>query len=217
MPTKSAIIGLCCASMGISRGSEKEKEILNEFIKIKLISIALPKKTHVRRMQDYHTISAGYDRNDPWEKLFISPIAEKTDKGKNKLKSEDKQTILTYRQYLNDAEFMVILSGNSDFLTELAKKLENPVWGVWLGRKNCIPTAPVFAGLFDSEQEIIENCLWGKPFESFTRQVEVEKFEDGNDSLMDQPLNFATPGKRPSYNPRRVKFLEPESKPSAAG
>jgi len=71
MPTKSAIAGMCCAALGLSRGSEEEQAFLTEFKKLKMIAIAIPrvdhkeKKLQVRRMQDYHTVGGGYNPNSP--------------------------------------------------------------------------------------------------------------------------------------------------------
>ena len=60
-PTKSALAGLCCAAMGLSRGSQREKESLERFAASKLLCIAVPRKIKnrevmVKRMQDYHTV-----------------------------------------------------------------------------------------------------------------------------------------------------------------
>jgi CRISPR system Cascade subunit CasD len=43
-PTKSALVGLCCAAMGLDRGSEDEKIALQKFTDIKLLCIAIPRK-----------------------------------------------------------------------------------------------------------------------------------------------------------------------------
>jgi CRISPR system Cascade subunit CasD len=34
----------------------------------------------------------------------------------------------------------------------MATGLANPVWGVWLGRKSCIPTEPILVGVFNSDE-----------------------------------------------------------------
>ena len=58
--------------------------------------------------------------------------------------------MVTRRQYLLDARFGVILAGDRLVLERAAAALEDPVWGVWFGRKSCIPAEPVFADLFET-------------------------------------------------------------------
>jgi CRISPR system Cascade subunit CasD len=197
-PSKSALAGLCCAAMGISRGSEEEMIFLNKFSLLKLCCISIPrkKKQHeieVKRIQDYHTV-------------------QNTRDAKGNIKRD---AILTYRQYLNDAFFIALLEGDKTFLGEVAEGtpskiwcLQNPRWGIWLGRKACIPTSPVFAGIFTTELEAVQKLLEfeGKPIECFTVLREASSFGDGIDSYMDQPVSFDT--HKRIFAPRRVVLYE---------
>jgi CRISPR system Cascade subunit CasD len=190
-PTKSALVGLCCAAMGFGRGSEEEKTTLLKFTETKLVCFAIPckqknKEVAVKRMQDYHTV-------------------QNTRDAKGNIKND---AVLTYRQYLNDACFIALLEGETEFLSHIAEGLQNPVWGVWLGRKACIPSAPVFAGLYSSESEAISKILEfeGKTIENFSHVREVSSFGDGVDSYMDQPVSFDIHGRK--FAPRRVMLQE---------
>lgn len=189
MPTKSAIAGICCAALGWSRGSTEEQEFLVKFGEVKMTAIAIPrngvkKELPVRRLQDYHTVQN-----------------TKTADGKNK------DCHITHRQYLSDASFGVILEeGSSSQLKQIADALGNPVWGIWLGRKTCIPSAPIFAGLKENRDDALRLLIGDKSLESFTRQEEVENFADGRDSLPDAPISFAT--ERRLFSPRRVRTLQ---------
>lgn len=184
MPTKSAIAGMCCAALGCSRGSTEEQEFLVKFGEIRMTAIAIPRRLKnelpVRRLQDYHTVQN-----------------TKTADGKNK------DCHITQRQYLTDSSFGILLEGASPLLKQIADALVNPVWGIWLGRKTCIPSAPVLAGLQDNRDDALRLLIGGKTLESFTRQEEVENFADGRDSLPDTPVSFAT--ERRLFSPRRVK------------
>ncbi len=187
MPTKSAIAGMCCAALGWPRGSDKEQGFLTSFGTVRMTAIAIPKhrmkkEFPVRRLQDYHTVQN-----------------TKTADGKNK------DCHITYRLYLTDASFGVLIEGASSLLKQIAGALSNPVWGIWLGRKNCIPSAPVFAGLKDNRDDAMRLLIGEKPIESFTRQEEVENFTEGRDSLPDAPVSFAT--ERRLFSPRRVQTL----------
>lgn len=186
MPTKSAIAGMCCAALGLSRGSAGEEEFLVAFVKIKMTAIAIPragdkKELSVRRLQDYHTV-------------------QNTRRASGAINND---CVLTHRQYLTDAFFGVLLEGESLLLKRIADALKNPVWGIWLGRKACIPTAPVLAGIKSNRNEALSLLIGERPIESFTRQEDVDNFADGRDSLPDMPVSFAS--ERRLFSPRRVK------------
>ena len=187
MPTKSAIAGMCCAARGFERGGTKEAAFLTEFKGVRMLAIAIPRNRSkrvlaVNRLQDYHTV-------------------QNTRKADGKLKD----CHITYRQYLTDASFGVILEGNSNLMSKISSGLANPVWGLWLGRKSCIPSAPVLAGLRDTQEEALKLLIGEARLESFSRQEEVETFTEGRDSLPDQPVSFASD--RRMFSPRRVLSL----------
>lgn len=199
LPTKSAILGMCCAALGIPRGTEKERALLEQCVGLRLLTVVVSRSLKyggkssqlpVRRITDYHTV-----QNTKTASGVLKP------------------THLTYRQYLCDAAFACVLSGNTELINRLVKDekgsgLENPVWGIWLGRKACIPTAPVFAGIFLTEVEALCELLGDRPLDMFTYQREVERFEDGSDSLPDQPLCFAAPDGIRKFASRRIKLEE---------
>lgn len=206
MPTKSAIAGLCCAAMGLDRGSNEEISFLNEFNTLRMTAIAIPRKTKrelpVRRMQDYHTVGGGYDPNNPCE---VGHITVKAKDGKPRIDNGQALAVLTRRQYLNDASFGVLLEGEASLLQTIASALSNPVWGIWFGRKTCIPSAPVFAGMKSNLYDALKLLIGESPIESFTRQEEAENFSEGRDSLPDSPISFAID--RRSFAPRRIRII----------
>jgi CRISPR system Cascade subunit CasD len=110
---------------------------------------------------------------------------------------------ITHRQYLSDAAFGVLLEGACALIERINSGLANPVWGIWLGRKTCIPTAPVLSGITDTREDALQMLIGDTPIESLTRQEDVENFADGRDSLPDTPVSFAS-AKR-MFSPRRVK------------
>lgn len=207
MPTKSAILGMCCAALGIPRGSDEEAEFLVQSARTRLLAAAVPRslaygewqyELPVRRITDYHTVGGSYDRDDPTQRPHIPVTAER------KLKEQTKQTVLTWRQYLCDSHFVAVLSGDRSLIERVGKALANPVWGIWLGRKACIPTAPIHAGVWDAEEDALRSLLGGLPLEALTHQREVDRFEDGTDTLPDQPVCFAGPNGIRRFAPRRV-------------
>jgi CRISPR system Cascade subunit CasD len=190
MPTKSAVAGMCCAALGLTRGCAEEREILAGFSEVRMTAIAIPKERQglkkelpVRRLQDYHTV-----------------LNTKTADGKTK------DCHITHRQYLTDAAFGVVLEGDSALIEMIAGALADPRWGIWLGRKTCIPTAPVLAGVRESRDSALRLLIGEKPLGLFTREEEVENFSDGRDSLPDAPVSFATD--RREFSPRRVRMVQ---------
>lgn len=219
LPTKSAVAGMCCAALGAPRGSEREHEFLTAFRTVRMTAIAIPKSVvkkelSVRRLQDYHTVGGGYDPNDLGERGHITVSAED---GKPRAKKGQSLAVLTHRQYLTDAAFGILLEGDAVLLGKIASALADPKWGIWLGRKTCIPSAPILPGLrgnwgnpqglLQKSQKDAQRLLIGeKPLESFTRQEEVENFTEGRDSLPDTAVSFAT--ERRIFSPRRVRTLQ---------
>jgi CRISPR system Cascade subunit CasD len=185
LPTKSGILGLCCAALGAARGSERERQWLPRLNGLHCLVIALPrhpkdKNLTIRRMEDYHTVQN-----------------TRTADGK------PKDTHITRRTYLNDARFAALLTGHAATLAELGAALQNPVWGIWLGRKACIPSVPVFHSLHDTEAAALAAIIGDEPLAAFTRQREVGRFADGTDTIHDSPVTFADPRR---FAPRRVKL-----------
>ena len=187
-PTKSGVIGLISAAMGLAKGSAAERTMLPELAKLQMSSIAIPRDMQgsgrqrpVLRLEDYHTVLA-------------------TRRASGTL---DKDAVVTRRQYLLDARFGVILAGDRSVLERAAAALQNPVWGVWLGRKSCIPAEPVYRGLFDTELQAQHELLSDGSIESFTTVTEVKDFAEGTDSISDEPVSF---GDASSSGPDKRQF-----------
>lgn len=205
MPTKSAIAGMCCAAKGYARGGDAENDFLKRFSELKMLSIAIPRfreykknssvrrqQLELRRLQDYHTV-------------------QNTRRANGNLNPD---CVLTYRQYLNDASFGVVLSGGKAFLEEIAVSLADPKWGIWLGRKACIPSAPLLAskkgesgGVKESQESALMLIIGDELLDNFVYQVDAESFFDGKDSLPDEAVSFATEDRQ--FSPRRISTHEP--------
>lgn len=187
MPTKSGIAGICCAALGYSRGSDDERSFLKEFASLRMTSIAdIPrngkqKTCRPTRLQDYHTV-------------------QNTRRASGSINTD---CVLTHRQYLVDAAFGILLEGDGSLLHKIAAALKQPRWGIWLGRKSCIPSAPVLIGLEVTKKGAMRLLIGEEDIESFDRQEEVEIFSEGRDSLPDNAVSFGIEER--SYSPRRVR------------
>lgn len=181
-PVKSGIIGMLCAALGIEREDEAGIKRLS-VLKMTVYTL----KNEGRRLLDWHTVGGGFDESEEgsyFDKKHGQSVA-----------------ILTDREYLLDCKFGVVLSGDAATVDECSAALENPKWGVWFGRKCCPPAARIFEGIFDSTEEARVRLTELGMSAGRVRVVrETVNFEDGTDSLMDVPLNFATR----EYQTRRI-------------
>ena len=187
IPTKSGLIGLLGAACGIDRSDDQWVHRASQ------LELSLYVFRRGERLRDYHTVGARYSKKDSWESRMIPLSAENKPRG----------TDVTNRYYLQDSVYGAIFAGEDDRLIEqMAKGLENPVWGIWLGRKSCIPTEPVYAGTFDQMESGIEalkerfrvSCRKdgsdnGTVPIAFT--VTEARADDENDRIFDVPVSFA--------------------------
>ncbi|MBI2889990.1 MAG: type I-E CRISPR-associated protein Cas5/CasD [Nitrospirae bacterium] len=123
-PTKSGVLGLICCAMGLSRQAARER--LPELNKLTMGARIDRPGT---RWWDYHTVGAG--------------IGMMTAAGG--IKTGAQGTLITRREYLADASFLVALHGEATLIKKVADALTSPKWPIFLGRKSCPPSVPVWA------------------------------------------------------------------------
>lgn len=194
-PSKSAICGMVCAAMGAARESPRAAEVIQAFRHARMTAICLhpAQNTAVQQngshlLADYHTVLG----------------ARKASGGLLG------HAVLTYRYYHQNKRFAVLLeSEDIAFLERARQALANPVWGLWFGRKCCIPAAPVIRDPLISPAEardLLHKTYEGAAWEIF---AEADSFESGSDTWNDQPVAFghaASSGRGGRlYTPRRIK------------
>ena len=135
-PSKSGVLGLVGAALGMKRDDGAQLAALSR------LSLAIRVEREGTIVCDYHTVGGGQFRGEP-HGLWSSEAGKKV-----------RVTALTDRFYLADASFLAALGGNDDALVEaIAQALANPVWPLFLGRRACAPSRPVFAGTVDAAPE----------------------------------------------------------------
>jgi len=122
-PTKSGVLGLLCCAMGLSRRAAREK-----LPELNTLAMGVRIDRPGTRWWDYHTVGAGTGM---------------TTAGGG-IKTGAQGTLITRREYLADASFLVALQGEPALIEKLAAALRSPIWSLYLGRKSCPPSAPVF-------------------------------------------------------------------------
>jgi CRISPR system Cascade subunit CasD len=194
-PTRSAVMGLIAAALGIDKQGADEAAQLARFSALRLTVVTLPRRSRregdlpMQRLEDYHTVT-GIRRAS-------GKVAEDA-------------TVQTYRHYLLDARFGVLVDGAAGLLNEVAAALRNPKWGVWLGRKCCLPASPVLIGVKPDQPQAWAELLLRSGYvgtetiEQFDRVVEVTASDAGADIIEDTPVAFGNPiGER--HAPRWIR------------
>lgn len=158
-PTKSGVIGLLGCALGLGRGDTE----LERLDKVLLFGVRIDRPGVVST--DYHTVT-GYHRTAAGE------FKHRGGSAKNLAKAQEhgESTIVSPRDYLHDASFLVALSvrskyhgDNGNLLSLLENSLKNPKWPIYLGRKACVPSRPVFDKL-TGEYESMENAFTSEPW-----------------------------------------------------
>ena len=117
-PTKSGVVGLLAAALGLRRDDTEGLARLNG------LHFAVRADREGSLLVDFHTANREEDRK------------------------KGKAPYVTYRHYLQDAVFLVGLeSEDTALLQELETALKHPVYPLYLGRRSCPPTLPLCLGI----------------------------------------------------------------------
>jgi CRISPR system Cascade subunit CasD len=174
-PSKSGVVGLLAAAMGIDRDRWTDQEPLTRlFMGVRHDRPGVPKR-------DYQT--AGCAATDTIIKADGA---------------QAKDGVVSQRFYLADAAFLVGLEcEDRSFLERIHAALGDPVWPLALGRKSYVPSEPILMenGVQDSPlRDILAQWPWiatQRRWEELPEKLLVS-FEstDGSGVLkMDQPLS----------------------------
>jgi CRISPR system Cascade subunit CasD len=129
-PSKSAIIGLLAAALGIRRDEEDRQKSLAESC-----SFAVRVDSMGVLLRDYHTTQV------PSTKKGVVHYTRRSE-----LAADDLNTILSSRDYRCDAAYTVAITvGDGSLYTvqQLAAALLKPVFTLYLGRKSCPLAMPL--------------------------------------------------------------------------
>lgn len=194
-PSKSGVIGLLCAALGISRDEANTiNPTFNAMTKLKfgvrVNQEGVPEK-------DFHT-ALDVAKADG----TISPYP----------KHPKFTSVSKYRWYLADADFLVGLeSEDLTFLLRLLAALKSPKWQLFLGRKAFVPSEPIYFA--DNEKG-----LQSGDCETVLREFEIEsnskkqrliiEDESGNEVRQDVPLDLEN--RRFTIRRVRTEFISPK-------
>ncbi len=142
-PTKSAVVGLLAAALGIERENEAAHAQLSQ-----QYAVAVCVRAHGEVLRDYHTVQVPSGKRQ-----FASRRDELL------LDQLNLNTILSKRDYRTDAFYQVavwaVVEPPVYSLATLQQHLQQPVFHLYLGRKSCpvsLPLHPVLSAAVSLKQ-----------------------------------------------------------------
>jgi CRISPR system Cascade subunit CasD len=205
-PTKSGVLGLLCCARGAGGG---EGQWLSSWAELDMQVVAyVPKDRNGDAqhrqplLRDFHMVGSGYDDSDPWQNLLIPKKSDGS-------KPNGSGTKMTYRYYLQEMAYAVALQVPAAMVDEVTQALSNPVWDLYLGRKNCVPTEFIGQGVYDTAAFALQaaEVLSAEKNRAFAFRVLQGEHDGEVLTLNDVPLQF---GEQKKYRDRRVTVQKGE-------
>jgi CRISPR system Cascade subunit CasD len=191
-PSKSGVIGLLAAALGIDREEWSALEPITR------LSMGVRHDRPGVLKYDYQTVGQGTESvvsSDGEIQIRSRMILAN---GKYPSGEHLGEGVQSYRHYLSDACFLVGLEGKDVALLEkIHTALQNPFWTLALGRKSYVPSEPIWMadGLQDAPLvDVLARWPWiasQRKWEGFPEKLLVSyESSDGSGVLkMDQPLS----------------------------
>ncbi|NBD01604.1 type I-E CRISPR-associated protein Cas5/CasD [Atlantibacter hermannii] len=135
IPSRSALLGLLAAALGIKRDEEQRLSRLNQHY----LFAVRPLSYYEQGIRDYHTIEVPKENK---KRIYYTRKDELT------LAPDDIGTQLSFREYRCDAYYHIAIKATPDApynLEALAEAIRFPVFPLYAGRKSCplaLPLAP---------------------------------------------------------------------------
>lgn len=177
-PTKSGIIGMIAAAMGIQR-----EDISNRIEQLSKLRFGVRVEREGKLIKDFHMV-------------------HEYKKGK------EGNSYITERYYLSDAVFLVALeSDDKELLEWIDEALKNPVFPLFLGRRSCPPTLPIVMGLTD-ESLVDSLKKWHDLVENDTgyKRLTYESIVGGR-IIHDIPVSFSQLHRKHEYRYKKEEIM----------
>lgn len=135
-PTLSGLLGLIAAAFGWRLDEDGDRRIASLAERVRL---GVRADREGAPLRDYHTIGGTRTgRPTPWSGLLTAEGKTKRTATTGALHTE-----VSERGYLADACFLAMIEADAATLGEVEAALRRPVWPPFLGRKACVPAAPL--------------------------------------------------------------------------
>ena len=172
-PTKSGVIGLLGCAMGLPRGDAMLLQLDRG------LRFGVRVENAGRKVTDYQTITDFLPTAGGSFKMSGSKTASTLEAAR---KNGEPATILSPRDYLEDAAFLVGLearAGAESLLQRAAQAVQSPHWPLFLGRKACVPVRPIFED-FTTQYDDLDAALCRHRWEwlGVLREVSPNAYEN---------------------------------------
>lgn len=127
----------------------------------------------------------------------------------------EKSAYVTNRYYLADAVFVVGIEGERDRLEEIAYALSHPAFPLFLGRRSCPPTLPLFLGIRDAvlDDALKAEKLWVSKEPRSVRYIFDAASGKRGAAVRDVPLSFDPKLRAYGYRGVTEKFVSGKEEP----
>jgi CRISPR system Cascade subunit CasD len=167
-PTKSGVLGLVGAALGLSRDDDTG---LAELVSLRM---GVRVDATGTLLHDYHTAGGGIFRG---EKYHVHGTSD---------------CVPTRRYYLQGASFVAALEGADALVSRIAEALGSPRYAPFLGRRSCPPSVPLLIGVVDgSDRRALEGAPLALEPDRGPYRLVLESPSGEGDVRYDVPLSFA--------------------------
>lgn len=189
-PTKSGVIGLLAAALGLRRD---ESEGLARLTGLRF-GVRVEREGQL--LVDYHTAKTQDEKTQ-----------------------DEKNSYVTYRHYLQDAVFLAGLeSEDTALLLQLQDALQHPAFPLYLGRRSCPPALPLCLGLRQSSlQEVLQTEPPLCPGKLCRMVLDADPQEPGAAVQRDVPVSFDPHHRQYGYRSARELWLTMSDGPESTG
>lgn len=197
-PSKSAVIGMLAAALGIRRDEEERHVALN-----KSYGMAVRVDAAGELLRDYHTVQT------PSAEKGVSYATRRDELHHSPLKLN---TLISTRDYRMDARYTLLLWQRGHdapySLQEMAAKLNKPKFVLYLGRKSCPLALPLDAQVISARTLLeafrLSVCKWEKM--TSPDNTTLYYWEETDQSGMDASMVY--PRRDESLSRSRWQFRE---------
>lgn len=175
-PSKSAVMGLMAAALGIRRDEDMKLRALAE-----AYNFAVLVDASGTLLRDYHTSQVPPSGSGKNKKYFA------TRKDELAVSEESMKTILSTRDYYCDAVYTVGFWCSTDeppySLEKLMQKLEEPKFVPYLGRKSCPLAMPIHAKVVNGTnlQEVISTMEFDNLLDGLQKDTHLRLYWEGDE------------------------------------
>lgn len=144
-PSESALIGLLAAALGVDRSDEDQHQTLRAEL-----SFAIGVQSAGRLLRDYQTAQVP-------GRVSLKNRPHQTRRDELNMPKEELNTILSTRDYRQDAACLVAVQTKTDAtfsLVDLAQAIQQPKFVLYLGRKTCPPSLPLWPQVIAAENAL---------------------------------------------------------------